>query len=283
MNIGYIDLDSLSCFSPFLLPEAVKAMEQKFPLLSLGISEEDTACGAVAGYVSDFTFHLISLYISPDCRRKGYGRALLTKLQELLLTHSEVLGMMTSFTTTEPEQETMLPFLETMDFKSENEQETLYTFLLRDLEEGPMAKGNLSSAKNGSILPFSEISDSVILQAEKEARAANVPLPVSSLTAPSIHKEMSFAIMEKGQINSFIAFDNSCGNMLTLACAWTEKSGPTSLFSLVRTALHRAGELYSPETPMAIQAVNKTSAALIRSLVPAARRFSYTYYKLLER
>lgn len=283
ITIGYIDFDSLSYFSPFLLPETVKAIEQKLPVLSLGITDEDTACGAIAGYISDYTFHITSLYISPDYRRKGYGRALLTKLEEILLSHSEILGLMTAFTTTEPEHQLMLPFLDTMDFKPKNEEETLYTFLLKDIQEGPLNRGKLPSGKNDSILPFCEISDSLILLAEKDAKAANVPLPAHSLLSPAIHKEMSFALMDKGQISAFIAFDNSCGNMLTLACAWTEKAGPVSLFSLVRTALHRAEELYSPETPMAVQAVTQASAALIKSLIPAAHRFSYTYYKLMER
>ena len=65
--------------------------------------------------------------------------------------------------------------------------------------------------------------------------------------------------------------------MLTLSCAWVEEAHPAILALLLRKAMQRAKELYTPDTMIVVQAVTEASAKLIRTLVPDAKRFSFTY------
>ena len=58
MQLGIIANDDMWAFEPLLLPQAVEALQRGEPLTVMGIMQEDTACGALAGYVADGCFHL---------------------------------------------------------------------------------------------------------------------------------------------------------------------------------------------------------------------------------
>ena len=70
MQLGIIANDDMWAFEPLLLPQAVEALHRGEPLTVMGIMQEDTACGALAGYVADGCFHVVSLYVAPGYRRQ---------------------------------------------------------------------------------------------------------------------------------------------------------------------------------------------------------------------
>ena len=84
MELGYISEDSLPVFQSLLLPVAAEAIKNGEPLTALGVSEDGCACGALAGFLRDNDFQIVSLYVAPDWRRKGGGDMLFDALEGLL-------------------------------------------------------------------------------------------------------------------------------------------------------------------------------------------------------
>ena len=88
----------------------MEAIERGEPVTAIGIAHEDTACGAMAGYVENGCFQVISLYAAPDYRRLGGARLMVSQMEELL-KENDIRSIEISFTTVEQENETLVPFL----------------------------------------------------------------------------------------------------------------------------------------------------------------------------
>ena len=276
MQIGVIADDDMQIFEPLLLPEAVEALQQGEPVTVMGMVQEDVACGALAGYVSDGCFHVISLYVAPDYRRQGGARRMLHRLEAWIYEEPEIGAMDIAFTTAEPDNETLLPFLEAMGFSQENDGGyNIYTFALGDLRQ--MQVSQVSGDKNGRVRPFSQLSDDLLHAAQKRSVALGTPQPEQTLTSRELERELSYALVRDGRIEAYAAVDHSCCGELTLCALWIGDSNRATLNTLVKNVIARAQELYPPQTRVAMQAVNGQSLRLIRTLAPQAQKISYTY------
>ena len=133
LQLGCIGSEQLAYFSTLLLPDAVQAIERDEPVTAIGIAQEDVACGAMAGYVENGCFQVISLYVAPDYRRLGGARLMVSQMEELL-QENDIWSMEISFTTAEPDNETMVPFLNAMGFSPEDDRgRNIYSFTLEQL------------------------------------------------------------------------------------------------------------------------------------------------------
>lgn len=282
MEIGYINSAQLQFFSNLLLPQTVEAMENGEPITALGVVKDSIACGALAGYLTEGKFYIDSLYVAPDYRRKGGGRMLIEQITKLLEDEVLVNGLEIHYTVTEEEHETITPFLQAMMFeKKEDEGLNIYTFTLEQAATSALATKEGKQASN--VLPFGQISDSMLCTAQKEASVHDVPLPELSLDSPELERELSHAIVKDGKVKAFVVFDHSCCGLPTLCCAWSGEIGASAMIILLRAAFKRATQLYGMETRMAVQAVTPEAAALVQNLVPGAVPISYSYYLPMER
>ena len=281
LQLGCIGSEQLAYFSTLLLPDAVEAIERGEPVTAIGIAHEDTACGAMAGYVENGCFQVISLYVAPDYRRLGGARLMVSQMEELL-KENDIRSIEISFTTVEQENETLVPFLSQMGFMEENDRgRNIYTFTLEQLAGAKAWKP--AAMKSLRIRPFSQLSEDVLRAAQKRGIALETPLPECMLTSPQLVRELSHALIKDGKVDAYAVFDYSCCGLLTLCGLWVGDPNPIVLYSLLKTVVARAMELYSPETRIALQVVNDQSLQLIRGLVPDAKKVSFTYrHRLYE-
>lgn len=281
LQLGCIGEEQMPYFSSLLLPEAVAAIERGEPVTAIGIAQEDVACGALAGYVENGCFQLISLYVAPDYRRRGGARLMISQLEELL-EENDIWSVEISFTEAGQETETLTPFLASMGFAAEDDRgRNIYTFTL---EEVTRAKAlSRPAGKSLKIRPFSRLSEDMLRAAQKRAIALGSPLPERTLLSEQLDRELSHAFIKDGRVEAYAAVDDSCCGVLTLCGLWVGDPGPTVLYSLLKTVIGRAAELYPPQTRIAVQAVNDQSLKLIRGLAPGARKVSFTYRHWLPR
>lgn len=276
MNLGYISTELLPVFSNLIDPQVAEAMKEGEPITAIGIEKNGIACGALTGYLDDGYFQILSLYVAPSFRHQGGATLMLNELKRLLFEHTSIEKIMIDYTVTHEEHKTLTAFLTASGFtKEEDFGLTLYKFSLEKILNSPLFSS--SSKESSNILAFNNISDNLLVTAQKKASVQNVPLPEVPFTSDEFDRELSHAYIKNGEIQAFVIFDHSLGGMLTLSCAWVNDAKPVILSVLLRKSMQCAKELYSPDTMIAVQAVTDASAKLIRTLVPDAEPFSFTY------
>lgn len=276
MNLGYISTELLPVFSNLMDPQVVEAIKEGEPITAIGIEKDKVACGALTGCLDDGYFQILSLYVAPSFRRQGGATLMLNEIKRLLFQHTSIEKIRIDYTVTHEDHETLTAFLAASKFTKENDFGlTLYKFSLGQILNSPLFSS--SSKESSNLLAFNKISDNLLVTAQKRASVQNVPLPELPLTSDELDRELSHAYIKNEEIQAFVIFDHSLGNMLTLSCAWVDNTKPAILSVLLRKAMQRAKELYSPDTMIAVQAVTDASAKLIRTLVPDAEPFSFTY------
>ena len=281
LQLGYIGEEQLPYFASLLLPDAAAAIERGEPVTAIGIAQEEVACGALAGYVENGCFQVISLYVAPDYRRLGGARLMVGQLEALLSEEPDIWAVEISFTTAEPDNETMIPFLSSMGYSLENDMgRNIYTFTLGQLEKAETLAQPASRSLR--IRPFSQLSEDMLRAAQKRGIATGSPLPQIMLTGPQVERELSYALVRDGKIEAYAVVDRSCCGVLTLCGLWVGENQPMVLYSLLKTVISRALELYPPDTCVALQVTNDQSLRLIHGLVPDAKKISFTYRHILQ-
>ena len=276
MQLGIIADDDMWAFEPLLLPQAVEALHRGEPLTVMGIMQEDTACGALAGYVADGCFHVVSLYVAPGYRRQGGASMMVHTMENLLWAEPDIGAMEIEFTTAEADNETLLPFLQTLQFMQEDDGgKNIYTFTLGQLKTVKQPKA--VNEKDGRVRAFSQLSEDLLHAAQKRSVALGTPQPEQTLTSPQLERELSYAVVKNGRVEAYAAVDHSCCGALTLCALWIGDTNRMLLNTLLKTVIAQAQETYPSQTWVAMQAVNDQSLRLIRKLAPQARKVSYTY------
>lgn len=272
MELGYLPLGEPGVFRSLLLPETADALAAGEPLTALVLTEGELAVGAAAGFLENGRFLITSLYVAPAYRRKGGGRQLVETLSRLCAPYAGAMEL--RFTATREEHDTLPPFLAAMGFVPVPDGgENIYLTTL----ERAAASAFFSGAGKSGGTPLSDLSKGQLSLMEKAAYAVGAPWPEGGVLAPGVDREVSVAVLDGSETRAFVLFDHSFPNALTLAAAWSADPNPVVLPSLLRSAMVRAREKYPAEMPVAVQAINPASAALVRALLPDAKPISHTY------
>jgi hypothetical protein len=238
--------------------------------------EGGAACGAAAGYLTEESFELLSLYVAPAYRRKGGGRLLVETFCTLLesLQDEAARAIEISYTLTQEEHGELAPFLTALGFSpSEGEQKVFYCCTLGETVAAPFFAGG--GEKSDAVSSFAEVPKAYLAEMTKRAERLDVPLPEYPLYDDKTEKDLSVCVIHDKRIESFLSFDFSCGGLLTLSCVYAEN--PVHIPVMFRRACRLAAKKYPPETPFAVQTVNSISAELLQAVLPAAQSISFAY------
>ncbi|MBD5527276.1 MAG: GNAT family N-acetyltransferase [Lachnospiraceae bacterium] len=273
MEIGWIDREMSGIFQTLLLPEAAEALKQRKPLLALGLTEDDVACGAATGELQGDVFTVTSFYVAPDYRRRGGGTMLIEALRNLLKEHCHSLEI--SYTVTLPEHQALAPFLTAMGFLCRPDYgETIYGVTLGSLENNSFFAREQKIPAN--VRPFAQVSPTMLREVYQAARVreeAYLPVP---LTDSSLDAAVSMAVVEDNSVRSFAAVLGRQPGLLELA--WVQSGRPQDMAPMLLAAYAAARRSYPPETLLTVQAVNAASAKLLCAMLPEADPISFTYY-----
>lgn len=277
MKVGILPLEEPGIYRSLLLPEVADALADQEPLTALVVTLDETAFGAVAGYIEGNRFKILSLYIVPEYRRKGGGRLLI----ETLMSQAKdtVMGIEINFTTTEEEHETLHPFLETLGFVQENNR-GLATYLttVGALADSKFFKN--CKAKVG--IPFSELDKYILTSESKRAAISFDELPKGGLQSERVDRDISVATIHNQKITSYITIDCISPDLLLLSALRMDKSNPKEFFELMRSFVARTRDKYSPDTKYVVQIVREEGLAIKEKLLPTEmKQISFSYYRSL--
>ena len=272
---GAITPENLEWFEPLMTQTAVELIKEGAPVYAVGVTEErtKTACGALVGYVMGGCFRLISLFVSPEYRRCGYGNLLIGELVEIC--REEGIGIEVSFTGADTETEALEEFLEFWFFQREKQtQGEIYEISLGEALKS--AYNRESSAKQ--VYRLEECQERMVRELSKRAYDSEVPVPEGGFFAPSIDRQISVVYERENRITAYLIFDRSLGGRLTLCALCSFEKNPIALAEMIFTAMTLCREKYPDDTEFYMQAINETSRNLIHKVFPNAKAISHTYY-----
>ena len=296
MEICLIGKENCKAFAPVMTKNVYDALFKGYPLLALGLVDDDTAIGAVAGYEKNERFYVQSLFVQKDKRRQGGGSMLLQALSDILDEEADdgngddengiVDAIRISFTITDEESETLEQFLTAQGFIYEDHDgENIYVIPLSEAGERyrKIFRIDRLASKRTGIRSFAECNEIELMAAERQARQLSGLVPEGGFLSPLIEPELSFMELgADGALKGFCVVDYSVLDMPTYAAAWSEGGNPIStgvlLFSPLRVLLDEFPDDLE-DTYAAIPAVTQDSIGILKKFFPDAFPLSRTYYR----
>lgn len=280
METTIIDRGNLKYFTSFLLTNAAKLLQEGKPLFALGLVDNGTACGALAGGPINGKFQITSFFVAPSARGKGGASLMLQTLIDCMMSQKELYEICVDFTVFNDDHILFEGFLKHHAFIFEQEDEEIYSVSLSSLSQNPFFSDTTITHKS---LPFSEIPPAYVRELDHYMMANDgAPLPVP-LENADLDTDLSVAILDGTRIDSFIVFDHSFAGNLTLAYAESGKKGNSAFSSMLRTAYQKCLKKYPPDTDIIIHAVNPLSVALVKKLAVDSKIISKSaFYRIRD-
>lgn len=272
---GAITTENLEWFEPLMTQTAAELIKAGAPVYAIGVTEErtKTACGTLVGYMMGGCFRLISLFVSTEYRRCGYGNLLIGELVETC--REEGIGIEVSFTGADAEAEALTEFLEFWFFQREEQpQGEIYEISL-----GEALRSDYNRARSSAhVRRLEECQERMVRALSKRAYDSDVPVPEGGFLAASIDRQISVVYERENTITAYLLFDHSLGGRLTLCALCSFEKNPIALAEMIFTAMTLCRKKYPEDTEFYMQAINETSRNLIHKVFPNAKVVSHTYY-----
>lgn len=128
-------------FRKLLTPSVYAALINGVPVVTIGLIDDNTAAGAIAGMVEEGNiFSVMSLYVAPDHRRRGGGRLLIESLCRILEEEDYPPAVLT-FVEGDGESDMIAPFMEALGIGEDTGSEKLYHGTVRDFADYGFGSG----------------------------------------------------------------------------------------------------------------------------------------------
>ena len=264
--------------SVMMLPEVSDLLAKGMPMTVLAAVMDNVAVGVLAGMADTETqsFLITSLYVHPDYRRKGAGRELVWKLEDILDEADEHLIIKAEYTLQTPDNMTLRPFFTDMGFRQDRVNFPAY--YVTDVEDIRISDN--SNEGNEHIQSFDGAPDMLLKAAANRSIGDGLELPEGGLTAENIDRETSYCVLDREKINAFIAVENLDEELLRIPALWSELKNPKEMIKMIESSFKGLKEKYPPETKTAMLATNATAYKLIQYLFKGAEPVSYTFVRM---
>ena len=150
MKITLINKENEDAFMSFMSNEIYKDNEE---LLRIGaLDDDDNVAGALAAQISTVGADILSLYVNPEYRRKGYGREMVNTVFSLV-SGTESNRVSAHF----PKDDTAMAFFDAMGFELIEDMAIKYA-RLGEILESPVCRKNVLSANSDNVRIISELN-----------------------------------------------------------------------------------------------------------------------------
>ena len=244
-----------------LAPEIVSAVKRGLPVTALAVVEDDTAVGALGGAIDGDTFEIVSIYVSPDRRRKGAGTALMKTLFEL--ADAEDLMVRAEYTPMDSEGRTIEPFLTAMDFMKEKIIFPVYSSEI--LENFNIDSKSLPGSMT-EIFSFAEAPQKLLEDAMNMRRDEDEILGDLDAFIGLLDKNISFLATEKGKITSCILAERDREGVIEVTPIWSPEPDVRSMKLMLSFALDEMKSVCPRDTCVIIPSLDPETLKIVEEI-----------------
>ena len=245
------------------------------PLLPSTILAAETGneiAGALAGIKEGQRFDISSVFVRPEYRRRGAGRALMDRLREMYAGKDVFFNA--EYSLGGEEGRNLRYFLSAMDF--EEETDLFPAYYIGNVED-MKADLSISPKLNNYILPLSRVPENELLRASGRSLEEGFPMPDGGLVGSEADKYLSLCLLEKGTIRAYITAKVLGKSMIKISSIWSSLpgvSGHTVLFQRISEELK---EKYRGDTRLLFLIWDDDSYKVIRDGMHRMECLSYRY------
>ena len=265
--------------SVMMLPEVAELLKEGRPMTVLSAVMDNVAVGVLAGLVDTETqsFVITSLYVHPDYRFNGAGRALIWKLEDILDEMDEHLIIKAEYTMQSVQNMFLQPFFTKMGFRQEQAQfPAYYMTYIGDI----VVSNKAGEGQNGDIHSFENVPDTLLKAAANRSINEGLVLPEGGLTSNNIDGETSYCVLDDESVDAYLAVENVDEELLKIPALWSSLQNPKEMIKMIECSFKGLKGKYPPNMKTAMLATNATAYKLIQYLFKRAEPVTYSFVKM---
>ncbi len=258
-----------------MLPEVADALKKGLPVTVFGAVMTSKLVGVLAGAASGDSYEIHSLYVLPYYRRRGVGRALVEKLEQVL--EKDDLIIKAEFTMQNRDNETLPPFLGTMEF--EEEAVTFPRYYIGNLGDLKIDQ-RLMKMANARSVAFSYVPEHILRTASNISIQEGYPLPDGGLLSKNVDKEISQCVISGEDVKAYVAVELMGGKGLKIAALWSSLSDPREMVAMLSAMINEMKKKHPPDTKVAMLVLTPIVVKIIDHLFDKVELCSYSFVRL---
>ena len=273
-TISMITEKGIDSVAGMLAPEIVSAVKKGLPVTALAVVEDDTAIGALGGAIDRDTFEIVSIYVTPEHRRKGAGTALMKELFEL--ADAEDLMVRAEYTPVDSDGRTLEPFFKAMDFLQEDL--ALPVYYVDELRNFTLDSRSLPGSRS-EILTFEETPAKVLNEAMAQRDENEGLLAEMDDYIDHIEKDMSFAAVDRGEIKSCVLTERVGQRMIQLSPVWSAEGDIRDVRLMLSFVLDEIRKNFSPDTRIITPALDNMIREIVDEVYGTSVAVTLSFFK----
>ena len=273
-TISMITEKGIDSVAGMLAPEIVSAVKKGLPATALAVVEDDTAIGALGGAIDRDTFEIVSIYVTPEHRRRGAGTALMKKLFEL--ADAEDLMVRAEYTPVDSEGRTLEPFFRALDFLQEDM--ALPVYYVDELRNFTLDSRSLPGSRS-EILTFEETPAKVLNEAMAQRDENEGLLAEMDGYIDHIEKDMSFAAVDRGEIKSCVLTERVGQRMIQLSPVWSAEGDIRDVRLMLSFVLDEIRKNFSPDTRIITPALDNMIREIVDEVYGTSVAVTLSFFK----
>ena len=273
-TISMITEKGIDSVAGMLAPEIVSAVKKGLPATALAVVEDDTAIGALGGAIDRDTFEIVSIYVTPEHRRRGAGTALMKELFEL--ADAEDLMVRAEYTPVDSEGRTLEPFFRALDFLQEDL--ALPVYYVDELRNFTLDSRSLPGSRS-EILTFEETPAKVLNEAMAQRDENEGLLAEMDDYIDHIEKDMSFAAVDRGEIKSCVLTERVGQRMIQLSPVWSAEGDIRDVRLMLSFVLDEIRKNFSPDTRIITPALDNMIREIVDEVYGTSVAVTLSFFK----
>ena len=250
-----------------LLPDTVKAIEKGLPVTAIIAEEDERAVGAAAGIADGDVFRLLSIYVEPEYRKRGIGRALLEKLEEIVAVTGRLIRA--EYTAAGEDLEALAPFFLHLGYRDDAQNRPgYYIGKIGNLTEDETIP---DLPENFSLSFLDDIGEKTLSDFQKTTEI--------DFTAGTVLKDVSCAVLMEGTIKAYIVVERVEKKILKVEEIDSEISDHRMLSALVLKTCRKLKKKFDPEVKLVVLVLGDKPSRTLRSVMGDAASCSYSFIK----